>query len=310
LVSLSLSGHLNFLDPNNPSKPRLIVKGHNKFINSLAVDSKRNKVYTGAYDSQIVAWDITTGTNETFEGRGHTNQVNSLTVAGDLLASSGKDDTARFTNANGHSYGPDFVKLDGEGTAISANADGSLAVVSSVNSVHLLRGQKNVGNVATPYGSRGVSLSPSGTEVAVAGADNHVYVYSVSGNSLTQTHKIEGHRGPLTTVAYSPDGKHLASADTNREIIVWDAASKQLKVNGWVFHTARVNSIAWSPDNVHLASGGLDQNLFIWNVSAPTTRIQIKNAHHGGVNGVAWVNANTLASTGQDCALRTHSIKY
>jgi len=81
-------------------------------------------------------------------------------------------------------------------------------------------------------------------------------------------------------------------------------------VNGWVFHTARVNSISWSPDNVHLASGGLDQNLIVWNVASPTSRIIIKNAHHGGVNTVAWLDANTLASAGQDCAWRTHSFKY
>jgi len=179
-----------------------------------------------------------------------------------------------------------------------------------VNSVHVLRGQKAVGSVATPYGSRGVALSPDQKEVAVAGADNHVYLYAISGNNLNQTAKLEGHRGPLTSVAYSPDGKHLASADTNREIIVWDTASKQLKVNGWVFHTARVNSIAWSPDNVHLASGGLDQNLIVWNVTNPTSRIIIKNAHHGGVNAVTWLDANTLASAGQDCAWRTHSFKY
>jgi len=200
--------------------------------------------------------------------------------------------------------------LDGEGASLSSNKDGSLVVAAGVNSVNVIRGKKGVGKVATPYGARAISLSPDEKEVAVGGADHHIYIYSLSGNNLTQTKKVEGHRGPLSAIAYSPDGKYIASGDTNREIIVHDAHSKEVKVSGWVFHTARVDSIAWSPDSIHLASGSLDQNIIIWNVNEPTNRIIVKGAHHGGVNSVAWLDNNVLASTGQDCAWRTHSFKF
>jgi len=310
LISMSLNGHLNYLDPSNPSKPRLVIKGHNKFITSLAVDRNKGQVYTGDYDAIITAWDIATGTNQVFEGKGHTNQVNEMHVAGDNLISSAKDDSVRFTSISSKAFGPDRLGLDGEGLSVSTNASGSVVIAASNNSVTIIRDKKTVGSVETKYGSKAVALSPDEKEVVVGGGDNHIYVYSLSGNSLTQTKKLEAHRGPLTCIAYSPDGKLIASGDTNREIIVWDSASKATKVTGWVFHSARVNCLAWSPDSTHVISGSLDQNLIVWNVNAPTTRIVIKNSHHGGVNAVAWISNDTAASAGQDCAWRTHSFKF
>jgi WD40 repeat protein len=310
LISMSLSGHLNFLDVNNPSKPRNIITGHNKFITAFAYDKEKKRAYTGGYDAVITSWDLSNAKTEQFTGKGHSNQINEMHIAGDNIITSAKDDSLRFTSASSKQYGSDVVSLDGEGISCSTNKDGSLVVAASVNNVHVIRGKKTVGSVSTPYGARAVSLSPSENEIAVGGADNHVYIYSLSGNNLTQTKKIEAHRGALTSVAYSPDGKLIASADTNREIYVFDAASKQIKVQGWVFHTARVNTIAWSPDSVHLASGSLDQSIIIWNVESPTSRIAIKNCHQGGVNSVSFIDNNTIASAGQDCALRTHSLKY
>jgi WD40 repeat protein len=301
---------LNFLDVNNPSKPKNIITGHNKFITSLAYDKEKKKAYTGGYDATITAWELSNAHTESFSGKGHSNQVNQMQVCGDTLISSAKDDTLRFTPISSKQYSSDIVSLDGEGASFSANKDGSLVVVASVNSVHVVRGKKSVGSVATAYGARAISLSPNENEVAVGGADNFLYIYSLSGNTLTQTKKIEGHRGALTSVAYSPNGQLIASADTNREIMVFDAASKDVKVKGWVFHTARVNCVAWSPDSSHLVSGSLDQSIIVWNVAAPEKRIQVKNCHQGGVNSVAFIDDTTVASSGQDCALRTHSLKY
>jgi WD40 repeat protein len=307
---MGLNGYLNYLDPSNPSKPRQVIQGHNKFITSLAVDKSKNKVYTGAYDAVITAWDVSTGLNKIIAGKGHTNQVNQMQVAGDNLISAAKDDSVRFTSISAQSYGADLIKLDGEATSISTNANGSLVVASSGASVHIIRNQKSVGSVATPFVSKAVSISADEKEVVVGGADNHLYVYSLSGNTLTQTKKVEGHRGPITCVAHSPCGKYFASGDTNREIIVWDDSSKSIKVNGWVFHTARVNCLSWSPDSSHIASGSLDQNIIVWNLNNPTARIVVKNAHHGGVNSISWLDNNIVASAGQDCAWRTHNFKY
>jgi WD40 repeat protein len=53
--------------------------------------------------------------------------------------------------------------------------------------------------------------------------------------------------------------------------------SLQLKVSGWVFHSARINSLAWSPNGQYIASAGLDTNIFIWSLENRTKRINIKS---------------------------------
>jgi WD40 repeat protein len=310
LVSMSLSGNLNFLDVNAPAKPRLIVKGHNKFITAIAHDAAKKKVYTGAYDSLIVGWDIDTGLTSTFEGKGHTNQINQLHVTAEGLVSASMDDSVRYTPLTG-GYGAG-TRLGSEGPAnsVATNESGSISVSVSNSHISVSVGKKSPVNTAAAYGAKAVSLAPGDKEVAVGGANNFVYIYSLNGTTLAETHKLEGHRGPLSAMAYSKNGKYLASADTNREIIIWDVATKAIKVQGWVFHTARVNSLAWSPDSVHLVSGSLDQNLIVWNVDSPNTRIVVKNSHHGGVNAAIWLDNNIVASAGQDCCWKTWKFTF
>lgn len=72
LLSVSLSGFINYLDEKNPSKPIRTLTGHNKSITSIA--SEGSKLYTGGYDGFINYWDIKTHENARISG-GHKNQV-------------------------------------------------------------------------------------------------------------------------------------------------------------------------------------------------------------------------------------------
>ena len=66
---------------------------------------------------------------------------------------------------------------------------------------------------------------------------------------------LKGHTGMAPSVAFSPDGKRLASslAGGHRRVKVWDAQTGQelLTLKG---HTGRVRSVAFSPDGKRLAS--------------------------------------------------------
>lgn len=310
LISMDLAGRLHYLDLNNPSKPIQTLLGHNKFVTSFSHDKAHNAIYTGSYDAVVVRWDLDTAATEAFAGKGHTNQIQKSRIAGDDLVTAAMDNTVRFTSISSKTYSDDHkIVLDSPVQDVAVGNSSALAVAVTLGEIVLIRDKKVASKVAAAWSPKAVAISKDESEVLVGGEDNLIHVFSLSGNTLSEKSKVEGHRGPLTAIEYSHDGNLFASADKNREIFVWDAKTKAQKIAGWVFHTARINSIAWSPSDSHLASAALDQNIIIWNINSPSTRIQIKNAHYGGVNTVEWLDSNTVASAGQDCTIKQWSLK-
>ena len=82
---------------------------------------------------------------------------------------------------------------------------------------------------------------------------------SSSGRSHEASHTpaMTGHQEGVSSVAFSPDGKTLASGSDDKTIILWDLATGQLRGTPLSGHTRWVNSVAFSPDGKILASGAM-----------------------------------------------------
>ncbi len=91
--------------------------------------------------------------------------------------------------------------------------------------------------------------------------------------------------GLILSVAFSPDGRHLAAGTANGEIRLWDLQEDQ-QLPPLIGHTDWVKRLAFSPDSTMLLSGSVDQTVRVWDLTTGQCHYTLSN-HSAAVTDVA-----------------------
>uniref|UniRef100_A0A3Q3IJY2 Anaphase-promoting complex subunit 4 WD40 domain-containing protein n=1 Tax=Monopterus albus TaxID=43700 RepID=A0A3Q3IJY2_MONAL len=304
LLSISLSGHINYLDKNNPDRPIRTIKGHSKSIQCMTVHKSegRQYIYSG-----------NTGNNDCLKGKGHSNQVSKMVVnEADELVTCSMDDTLRYTNIKKKEYSAsDVVKMDLQPKSVSVGP-GGLSLVVCIGQIVLLKDKKKIFTLDhLSYEPEVGALHPGGTTAAVGATDGKIYLYSIQGNTLKDEGRTLEAKGPITDMAYSNDGAYLAAIDEKKAATVYTVADGYTVKNEFYGHHAKPVTLAWSPDNEHFATGGMDMMVFVWTVNDADQRIKLPDTHRlYHVSSLGWIDEHTLVTASHDASIKQWTIKY
>jgi WD40 repeat protein len=96
-----------------------------------------------------------------------------------------------------------------------------------------------------------------------------VVVNGVVKDSMVETNRLTGNQSFVQCIAWSPDGKYVASGHDNGLLVIWNTSTGQM-YRQYRGHLNRVMAAAWTPDSKQVLTGGEDKTMRLWDLARGT----------------------------------------
>jgi WD40 repeat protein/transcriptional regulator with XRE-family HTH domain len=302
----------------------LNLAGHTNRVRSVAYRPDGKQLATLGYDGALKIWDAVSG--KELLTITLTHMVNSMNSGGNALAGgvSYSPDSKRLAyndlnitkivDANSGTEILSLASTDSAGNDVAFSPDGTQIAVGSADAgivIYNSSNGKRLIQLQTGSGYNGrIVFSPDGKRIASANDDGANVWDVITGKKLV-TFSRHGEGVALNGIAYSPNGKWIATSGNDATIKVWDSETGA-EIFTLIGHTGPTFGVAFSPDGQYLATSSVDRTVKVWKLPKVGEQIPEPLTLYGNTGAVYQVafspDGTRIVSVGRDHIVRIYEL--
>ncbi|KAJ4864716.1 WD domain, g-beta repeat domain-containing protein [Trichoderma breve] len=282
IASGGKGGDIKIWDARHDNAIQRTLQGHEGDVKSVTFSRDEKRLVSGSDDLTVKIWSVETGANLKSFGCEHI--ICEVTFSSDdsvIAAASGNQIKVWESESGAQRHV--MIGHEKPVTAVAFSSQGRLASGSDDMTLRLWSPEGSVSNDRSTLSELGnekpinfIAMSPDGKYLASSSRDNiHLWdgttvsssrdgtvgVWDVATGTKCRTFKAHTHW--VITVAFSPDGRLLASGGLDSKIIIWDRKSLERK-GEMTDHSDGVINIIFSQDSSRIVSRSKDFTFCVW----------------------------------------------